>query len=310
MSISGAQPGSDDNFGFISRERSVVYSHQLDDLETRVRDVYDVPKLIDFLSLKQMEDVSGGTYPLHGLVGIDPELLDKPEHALFVGVHEAVHAKLGDAAVTRSIDPAAPGLRAYFHSVLVPAWLNGEVDFRENQQYIMDKNFDGLVPGGWRGWSDLTPEISDGTVANYFSMTARGLVMPDDYLGFIHPSASFTSDWQEALVFPVLETSKLAKHQGMQILADVAITGFQMGHRLRSQTTSRTMWAWEEGVANAIASGLTGLSLDEAQRDMYQDEFKMDIAHQLVQAGLTGSGLAERVQSRQDLEALVQEFKA
>jgi hypothetical protein len=309
MSMSGVQSGPDENFGFISREKSVVYSDQLDTLAAQVRDVYDVPELVDFLALTQIEDISGGTYPLHGLVGIDPELFDKPEHALFVGVHEAVHAKLGDAAVTRSIDPAAPGLRAYFHSVLVPAWLNGEVDFRENQHYILDNNFAGLVPDGWHGWSDLTPETADGTVANYFSMTARGLVMPDDYLGFIHPTTSFTSHWQEALAFPVIEASKLAEYQGIQVLADVAITGFQMGHRLRSQTTSRTMWAWEEGVANSIASGLTGLSLDDAQRDMYQDEFKMDIAHRLVQAGLTGSKLAEQVQSRQDLEALVQEFK-
>lgn len=309
MSTSDVQSGPDENFGFISRERSVVYSDQLDHVEARVRGIYDVPELVDFLALKQMDHVSAGTYPLHGLVAINPEMLAKPEHALFLGVHEAVHAKLGDAAVTRSIDPAAPGLRAYFHSVLVPAWLNGEVNFHEHQGYISDKGFDGLVPGGWRGSADLTPEISDGTVANYFSMAARGLIMPDSYSGFIHPIPSFPADWQEALGFPTVEPERLAEKQGMQVLADVALTGFGMGYKLRDYTLSRTMWAWEEGVANSIASGLTGLSLDEAQRDMYQDEYKMNIAQQLVDAGLTGNKLAEQVQSYEDLEALVQEFK-
>jgi len=299
---------SDQTYATLSRRASVAHAADLRDLRQEIEAVYDLPAETTVLAMAEDEHVSGHTSPLHGLISIAPRLFAYPEVARFVGVHEAVHAQLGNSLGAAAIDAVAPGYRRHFHAAIIPAWLRGEVDLTENAEYIDGHYYDGLVPGGWQGPTSMTLEATEAALSNYFSLVARDLITKHPGMPLTH-SDLFMRRWQSEL--DAVAPSGPEVYAGREAwLAELMVTGISMGNDMvdysqRNEISRNDVLTWEEGVANRIAADLTGANLDVVNEVAPQDLPKIFVAEKLKEAGLTGHMLAETVRSYADLHTLL-----
>lgn len=266
---------------------------------------------VSFLALTPDVEVSGHSAPVHGMVGIKSKLLAYPEVAVFLGVHEAVHARLGGAALRKTIDTAAPQFQEYFRGRLIPAWMDGKIAFGANDDYLRSRYWDDLYPGGWQGPQAVGPDGVQGAVENYFSLIARDNV-GDDRGFWHHPGTSFPWRWDEAQAQPIVDPARTFGDR-QEWLARLMLTGYQMGENLRHYYRDNNrnfpevdMWGWEEGFANYIAHGLTGVPLEAVQEVAPQDPGKLALAQRFIDTGIPASVIAPTITGYQDLHQLIQ----
>lgn len=297
-----------DTFMQMSRPDSNHRQAELEALRTEVANLYDVPAATSFLGMAKVSHATGMTQPLHGLVGFDTDILDYGDLALFTGVHETVHARLGDSLAAEAVDTVAPHYRQHLHDVLIPGWLSGTVELRENEPYMQGRLYEGLVPGGWLGPQEVTAETTSGAMHNYFELVSRGLITKAPSGKLAHTSLLFR-DWERSFM---TSNPRPVEHYEDQpaFLAELVITGLSVGAELARYSRANSdldLHTWEEGLANRIASDLTGVDLETAQVMAPQDEAKIVAARRLAEAGLRGDKLAETVHTYQDLERLVRD---
>ncbi len=94
-------------------------------------------------------------------------------------------------------------------------------------------------------------------------------------------------------------------HGGKNLDLAVMELGDILGQYSRNNIRDIDLCWWEEGLANRIASDVSGVSLEDAQKVAPQDWGKLETAKRLRDAGYSGHALAESVQSYQALHELV-----
>ena len=151
-----------------------------------------------------------------------------------------------------------------------------------------------------------------GTLENYFSLIARDLILS---LGqdndWVHPSPRFdVASWQESMERLVKQPADFAGREAW--LAAVLLTGYKFGdnlyHNYRDNVElfpNTVHKGWEEGLANYIASGLTGVSLETMQQIAHQDPSSIHFAKRLHEAGIPATEMAQSINTQAKLYELV-----
>ncbi|CAN5655931.1 hypothetical protein BH23PAT1_BH23PAT1_3080 [soil metagenome] len=304
-----------DNRKFIwkfSAENTAANQAQLETLARDIEAVYPHAEGTAYLCLlEELPHISAEAKPIHGFAGIKPELLhtETPEAAVCLGVHESVHAKLGETVTRQAIQDSAPGFHDYFQDVLIPEWVAGNISFSRNDSYLLSRMWDALYPGKWVGPHEVTLDGLQGALSNYFSVLARNeIVSIGDGDDWYSPSPAFRG-WEDTLQKPVLRAEEL---EDKQWLAKLMLTGYQIGEELYSHYRGSVtefpgvdMWEAEEGLANFIASGLTNVPLKKIQAIAKQDISKLASAQKFADTKFPADELAASITDYRSLYEFV-----
>ncbi|CAN5614053.1 hypothetical protein BH23PAT1_BH23PAT1_3360 [soil metagenome] len=300
------------SYEHFSAENTATNQTRLATLASDIEAVYPHVEGIAYLCLlEELPHISAEAEPIHGFAGIKPALLhtETPEAAVLLGVHESVHAKLGETVTRQAIQDSAPGFHDFFQDILIPEWVAGNISFGRNDSYLLARMWDGLYPGKWVGPHGVTLDGLQGTLRNYFAVLARNEIVcigeGDDWYS---PSPAFR-DWKEKLKKPVLPAEEF---EDKQWLAKIMLTGYQIGEELyghyRDNATEFPgvdMLEAEEGLANYIASGLTNVPLEKIQAIAKQDIGKLVSAQKFADTKIPADELAASITDYKSLYKFV-----
>jgi|GEM_PF-6758447 len=256
---------------------------------------------------------SGRAYPEMGIVAIGEKFVTFPDQSIpaFLLAHERTHLHV--ASEVRGVIQEKHGdIYKFFHERIIPDWLSGAVEFEHDENYIEEKGWSGLYNrGDWRGRDDTELEPAIAAVDNYFTLLRKGLIRESKAPNgerFIRHNSPI--GWEEEVISKPDKNIAAMYDENPQGFTRLLLTGFMLGSHLTLSyrrslggKSGLDLSIGEEGFANFVGSGLTGVSLDAVNHVAPQADARIYTGKRM--AGM-GPSAGQALSSVRSYEGLVQ----
>lgn len=224
-----------------------------------------------------------------------------------VAIHEAIHLQLG-SEIRDALAAQHPDVVQLLHASIIPEWLEGKVEMRSDDDYLLyGKGWTDLY-GGWGGPSTVECPKAISAVNGYFALLKQGLVCVHNGMVDSIPPAAAERFGKSPLP---LEAAYVDNPQEMVLKI---VTGYELLEYLTNclRTTlsykmSVALWVLEEAFANYVSVGLTRTAFNELQKWAPQDRGKIELARRMQAASSSIDQVLERTRTYSDLVAFCRE---
>ncbi len=217
-----------------------------------------------------------------GLIGLQAHYVSTGMDDAIVSAlvhHERAHIAIG-SELRKAIRKHHAPFDDFFSQEILPAWKQGNISLSPDENYIREKNWNGLYPL-WTTAGDITAPHAQEALINYFALLERGLIAVTDGVIQYHGSPLSPKLWDMMMQNPPQSPQSLYQH-APQEYTTAFLTGYALAKYFHesvrnalSRSLSCDLWELEEGFANFIGTAIAGVSLEQLNRVAPQDESKI-----------------------------------